>query len=51
MIEEVLNRSHRNHPVDITLPLEKKTHDPKTLARLLEIENALIKRAQERGLI
>lgn len=50
-IEKVIARSHSGVTVDLSAPLEKKTNDKELLARLLEIESAIIEKARNHGII
>jgi hypothetical protein len=48
-IQEIIQNSHQGVTVDDQAPLEKKTNNEEILARLLEIEKAIIKRARQKG--
>lgn len=48
---QVIYRSHPETSIDPFSTLAKKTKDPELLRRLLEIEQAIIKKARQKGLI
>jgi|GEM_PF-4275732 len=51
LVAEIISRSHQGIPVDISMPLEKKSNNPDILHNLLELEQIIIKKARDNGVI